>query len=363
LSHIEQRVVDADDLKGFCVSVLKRLRVPNDEAEITADILVAADLRGLESHGVSRLPRYVKRLMNGWVRPDAKLTIKRETPVTLHLNAENSIGQVAAYKAMEQCIRKAKKSGIAFAAITNSNHFGIAGYYAMMALRNDMIGLAMSNAWPLVVPTFGAAPILGTNPIAVAVPADEHPFVLDMSTSVVPIGKMEVYQRHNRPVPVGWAIDEKGRPAHDSETVMRCVYQTKRGGLLPLGGFEETAGYKGYGLALLVDILSGALPGAAYGPHVGDPLDPRPSNIGHFLGAVDVDAFTPVGEFKERVDLMIKEIKASPKAEGQDRIYIHGDKERELEEQRRRTGVPLYFKVWKDLQGIADQLNLESPLK
>ena len=342
------------------MQVLQKLKVPRDEAEITADVLVRADLRGIESHGVSRLPRYAKRLMNGWIPSKAKLTMKKETPVSLLVDGENSLGQVVAYRTMERCIEKAKKSHLAFAAVTHGNHIGIAGYYAMMALKENMIGLCMTNAWPLVVPTFGIEPILGTNPIAVAIPTKyAPPYVLDMATSVVPIGKMEVYKRHGKPVPVGWAIDEESQPAVDTETVMRCVYKTKRGGLLPLGGSEETAGYKGFGLTVLVDILSGILPGAAYGPYIGTPDDPKPSNIGQFLGVIDVNAFTPLEEFKERMDLMIRTIKDSSKAKGQNRIYIHGEKEWELEAEYRKTGIPMYIKVWESLRDLAKQLELD----
>ncbi len=359
----EEKTVEVESLKEFCINVLRKLNVPCEEAEVTADILVSADLRGIDSHGVSRLPRYARRLMNGWIRPEAKITIKRETPVSLLIDAENSLGQVVAYRAMKRCIEKAGRSHFGFASIANGNHIGIAGYYAMMALRANMIGLCMTNAWPLVVPTFGAEPILGTNPIAFAVPTKhELPFVLDMATSVVPIGKMEVYRRHGKAVPVGWAINENGNPARDAETVMRCVYDSKRGGLLPLGGPEETAGYKGYGLSLLVDILSGILSGAAYGPHVGTPEDPKPSNIGIFVGAIDINAFTPIDEFRERMDVMIKSIKASVKAKGQDRIYIHGEKEWELEKRHRKTGIPLYVTVWQSLRDLAKQLNLGFPL-
>lgn len=359
----QERIVKAESLKEFCTQTLEKLNVPQKEAEITSDVLVSADLRGIESHGVSRLPRYAKRLMNGWTRPEAKLTVKKETLTSLLIEGENSLGQVVAYKSMERCIEKAKKSHFGFAAVTNSNHIGIAGYYAMMALKEDMIGLCMTNAWPLVVPTFGIEPILGTNPMAFAVPTKhERPFVLDMASSVVPIGKMEVYQRHGKPVPMGWAIDEDGNPALDARTVMRCVNKTKRGGLLPLGGLEETAGYKGYGLSLLVDILSGILPNAAYGPHIGTPEDPKPSNIGHFLGIIDINAFTDLDEFKERMDTMIRSIKESSKAKGQSRIYIHGEKEWDLEEQYTKTGIPLYFNVWESLRNLAEQLHLKFDL-
>jgi LDH2 family malate/lactate/ureidoglycolate dehydrogenase len=359
----QEKNVDHEALKAFCVKVLQKLAVPRDEADITADVLVRADLRGIESHGVSRLPRYAKRLMNGWIPPKAKLTVKKETPVSLLIDGQNSLGQVVAYRTMESCIEKAKRSHLAFATVTHGNHIGIAGYYAMMALNHNMIGICMTNAWPLVVPTFGIEPILGTNPMAVAVPTKHAPpYVLDMATSVVPIGKMEVYKRRGKPVPVGWAIDEESQPAVDTETVMRCIYKTKRGGLLPLGGSEETAGYKGFGLSVLVDILSGILPGAAYGPHVGTPEDPKASNIGQFLGVIDVNAFTPLEEFRDRMDLMIRTIKDSGKAKGQSRIYIHGEKEWELEEQYRRTGIPLYIKVWESLRNLANELKLDFPL-
>ena len=206
----------------------------------------------------------------------------------------------------------------------------------------------------------GTAKATGFVPVAFAVPTEnERPFVLDMATSVVPIGKMEVYRRHSKPVPVGWAIDEKSSPALDAGSVMRCINETKRGGLLPLGGLEETAGYKGYGLSVLVDILCGILPAAAYGPYVGTPEDPKPSNIGHFLAAIDVNAFAPLDEFRKRMDVMIKTIRDSAKANDQDRIYIHGEKEWELEERYRKAGIPLYFKVWESLRDLANQLHLE----
>ena len=356
----QEKVVNHESLREFSAQVLRKLKVPQEEAEITSDVLVTADLRGIESHGVSRLPRYAKRLMNGWIPPRARLTVSRETAVSLLMDGHNSLGQVAAYDAMRRCIEKAKNSHIGFATVANSNHIGIAGYYAMMALKEDMIGLCMTNAWPLVVPTFGIEPILGTNPIAISVPAmNEPPFVLDMATSVVPIGKMEVYERQGKAVPTGWAINGDGDSALDTETVMRSVYKTKRGGLLPLGGLEETAGYKGYGLSLLVDILSGILPNAAYGPYVGTPEDPKPSNIGHFFGALDINAFTPVDEFKERMDIMMKSIKGSAKTRGQDRIYVSGEKEWELEKQYRKTGIPLHLKVWESLRELSRQLSVE----
>jgi LDH2 family malate/lactate/ureidoglycolate dehydrogenase len=360
---LKEKIVKADALKDFSANVLRKVKVPYDEAEIMAEVLVSADLRGIKSHGVARLPLYVNRLKNGWIRPDLKLTVKRNTPISLHIDAENSLGQVVGYKVMKRCIEKAKKQHVGFAAVSNSNHFGIAGYYAMMALPENMIGICTSNSWPLVVPTFGAEPILGTNPLAVAVPTKTQPtYVLDMATSISPIGKMEMYQRHGKQVPTGWAIDEEGVAALDSDTVMRCVYNSKRGGLLPLGGLEETAGYKGYGLALLVDILSGVLSGGACLDLVVTPEKSEPLNIGHFLAAISIEAFTTLDEFKERMDKMINRIKNSAKAKGHKKIYIPGEKEWLCERHYKERGIPLYYKVYDKLRELARQLDMEYPI-
>lgn len=357
------KIVKAEDLKSFCINVLKALNVPLEEAEITADIIVSADLKGIDSHGVARLNRYVKRLMNGWVNAKAQLKTLKETPISILIDAGNSLGQVAAYKAMKICIDKAEKNYFGFAAVRNSNHFGIAGYYAVMALKKDMIGVCMSNASPLVVPTFSIEPTLGTNPIAIAIPTSkEPPFVLDMATSVASIGKIEVYQMLKTPIPAGWAINEKGEITLNADTALYCARKLKRGGLLPLGGLAETGGYKGYGLAMVIDVLTGVLSGAAYARYVGEPTDPKPSNIGHFLAAINVNAFTPIEEFKKRMDDLIQIIKNSAKANGCDKIYIPGEKEWEIEIQRRKNGIPISMKIIEELKNLANQLNIEFSL-
>ena len=356
----EQHLVDEASLKDFCTRVFTRVGVPLDEAEIATDVLVRADLRGVDSHGVARLSRYVRRLRSGQIRPAAKITVVKETASTLLVDGENSLGQVVSYRVMEHCIRKTKETGTCWATVRNSNHFGIAGYYAMMALKNDMIGFSSTNAWPLVVPTFGREPILGTNPISVAVPVAKHrPFVLDMATSVVPIGKIEVFSRRGQPVPLGMAVDEKGRPATDPQVVLKSVYELKKGGLMPLGGLEETAGYKGYGLAVLVDIFCGILSGSSYGPSVGNPEDPKPSDIGHFFGALDINCFRPVNEFKEYMREMIDTIKNSETAEGEQRIYVAGEKEWEMEDERRKRGIPLDSEVYRTLGKMAQEIQVE----
>jgi LDH2 family malate/lactate/ureidoglycolate dehydrogenase len=265
---------------------------------------------------------------------------------------------------MEKAIQKAREYGAGFVTVRNSNHYGIAGYYAMMALEHDCIGISMTNAAVLVVPTFGRNAMLGTNPIAVAAPASqERPFVLDMATSTVPRGKLEVYNRLEKPLPIGWATDETGTPTEDAARALENFKQRTGGGLLPLGGAGELLrGYKGYGLSLWVDIFCAILSGAAYADTVypktpdGKPL---PSKIGHFFGAWRVDAFRPVDEFKATMDDLQQRLKSTPKAEGETRIYIHGEKEYEQADVRSREGIPLNPKVAADLQAIAEELGVE----
>ena len=361
---VDQVRVWAGELKAFCTRVFEKMGVREEDARITSDVLVTADLRGVDSHGVARLRRYVKGLRDGTMvaRPESKVVT--ETPVTASIDAGAGLGQPVSYRAMEQAIEKALALGAGFVTLRNSNHFGIAGYYAMMALDHDCIGLTMTNASQLVVPTFGRDAMLGTNPIAVAAPAgEERPFVLDMATSTVPRGKLEVYQRQERSIPSGWATDETGSPTQDPTRVLENVARGLGGGLLPLGGAGETlGGHKGYGLALLVDVLCGVLAGAAYANKVyprteeGDPL---PSRIGHFFGAWRLDAFRPPEEFKAAMDDLQRRLKEAPKAEGQERVYIHGEKEFEEAERRGERGIPLSEKVVADLRAIGQDLGVE----
>jgi len=293
--------------------------------------------------------------------------VVRETPATALIDAGAGLGQPVSYRAMQMAIRKALEVGAGFVTVRNSNHYGIAGYYAMMALEHDCIGMSMTNADVLVVPTFGRNAMLGTNPIAVAAPAgEERPFVLDMATSTVPRGKLEVYHRLGKPMPLGWATDERGIATEDAGRVLENFKKRAGGGLLPLGGEGELfSGHKGYGLALWVDIFCAVLSGAAYADLVypktpdGKPL---PANLGHFFGAWRVDAFRPVEEFKTAMDDLQRRLKNTPKAEGATRIYIHGEKEYEETERRLREGIPLNPKVAADLQAIAAELGVEYDL-
>jgi LDH2 family malate/lactate/ureidoglycolate dehydrogenase len=342
--------------------------VPPDGAAVTADVLVAANLRGIDSHGVARLKRYVDGLRDGVMVACPTIEIVHETPCTALVDGGAGLGQPVGVRSMKLAIEKAQEIGVGFVTVRNSNHYGIAAYYSMMALDQEMIGISMTNADVLVVPTFGRDAMLGTNPISVAAPAgQERPFVLDMATSTVPRGKLEEYDRKGEPLPLSWATDERGIPTADAGRVLDNFKRRAGGGLLPLGGAGELlGGHKGYGLALLVDVLCAVLSGAAYAnlvyPRTPDGK-PLPSNIGHFFGAWRVGAFRPVEEFKAAMDDLQQRLKNSPKAEGAERIYIHGEKEFEEEERRLREGIPLHPKVVAMMQEVARELGVEYDLE
>lgn len=354
-------------LKKFVVAVLAKMGVPDKDADVTADVLVAANLRGIDSHGVARTRRYVQGLKDGVMLARPEIRIVQETPVTALVDGGAGLGQVVGVRGMRVAMEKASEAGVGFVAVRNSNHYGIAGYYSMMALEEDLIGISMTNAAPLVVPTFGKDAVLGTNPMSIAVPTgDERPFVLDMATSVVTRGKLEEYERREEPLLRGWATDSRGLDTLDAGQVLRNMSEGLAGGILPLGGSgEELGGHKGYGLALLVDILCGVLPGAGHATQV-YPKDedgqPLPANIGHFFGALRVDGFRPAEEFKDSMDQIVRGLRSSAKAEGQGRIFIHGEKEFETAEERREQGIPLHPKVVSDLRALGEELGVPCPV-
>jgi L-2-hydroxycarboxylate dehydrogenase (NAD+) len=344
----------AEDLKEYVVRFFCHYQVPEEDARIAAEILVSADLRGVDSHGVIRLDTYYgTRLRSGRMDPSTPVKVLQETLTTAAYDAGAGLGQVAGYRAMQRCIEKAREVGLSMATVRNSNHYGIAGYYAMMALPHDMIGISFTNSQPLVAPTYGKTAILGTNPIAVAAPAGSNrPYVLDMATSIVPIGRVTVYQKAGKPIPEGWGIDKDGLVSTDPNEVL------KGGALMALGGSDIMRGYKGYGLSLLVDIFSGVLSGSSFGKDVGHPNDGRPADVGHFFAAIRIDAFRPVDEFKRDMDALLDQLKNAPKAVGQDRIYIHGEKEFELSDYYLQTGVPLMSEVVKMLTQTGEQVGV-----
>ncbi|MCC6187520.1 MAG: Ldh family oxidoreductase [Anaerolineales bacterium] len=360
------RSVPYQTLQAFVARVYERLGVPADHAQTAAEIAVAADLRGVDSHGVEMLPRKADYIRKGLINPKAGIKIERETPATALVNGDNGLGEPVSKQAMAWCIEKARAAGAGFIAVHDSNHYGIAGYYTMMALEHDMIGISMTNTTPITVPTFGRKAMLGTNPISVAAPTGaSHPFVLDMATSIVPSGRMAVFRNLGKSIPAGWAIDSEAHAMNDPGEVTKMLYSRTGGGLLPLGGEgEEFGGHKGYGLTLVVDILSGVLSGAAFGPFVYPQKDgrPAPGNVGHFFGALAIEAFRPLAAFRQSMDELLGALKDAPKAPGHERIYIHGEKEFETEAARRRAGIPLHDQVVTNLMGLARDIGVEFDL-
>lgn len=342
---VRKILFEADALREYNTRVLVKAGASLEDAAIAADVLLAADMRGVESHGCIRLfPYYYRRLRDGLVNASACMKVIQETAAAVALDADNGLGMSSAYRAMQRCIEKAHESGVAVATVRNSNHFGIAGYYAMQALPHQMIGLSFTNSGSLVAPTYGRTPVLGTNPLAVAAPSGRaRPYVLDMATSIVPLGKITLYQRAGLQIPSGWGINSAGEVTNDP-------LEVKYGGaLLPLGGTPEMRGYKGYGLALLVEILSAVLAGAAFGLDV-DPGEGKGlSRIGHCFMALRIDAFRPLEEFQRDMDALICQLKDAPKASGQERIYIHGEKEFERAERSLQDGVPILDEVVRGL--------------
>lgn len=343
-----------EQLFHFTESVFQKCGMPAADAALAADVLLSADMRGIDSHGVARLSGYVRLYEAGRANMVAHHKVIHETPSTATIDADRGLGLVVAPKAMDIAIEKAKQVGTGWVAIQNSNHFGIAAYHAMKALPHDMIGFAMTNASPLVAPTHSKERMLGTNPICMAVPTGvNRPFVLDMATSGAANGKLEIAQRSGKSLPNGWVQTKEGEASNNAD-------ELKIGGsLLPLGG------HKGYGLASMVDILSAILSGANYGPWVPpfvaflNPLENLPGNgIGHFLGAMRIDAFRPASDFKEHMDLWINRFKDSVRTNPEVPVLIPGEPEFDLYAEREVKGIPLNEVVVKDLQSLAEKLGL-----
>ena len=313
-------------------------------------------MRGVESHGLIRLASYYgSRIQKGYINPLTPFIMVHETPTTALIDGGNGCGQVVSYNAMKMAIDKAKVSGLAAITVKNSNHFGIAGYYSMMALRFDMIGLSFTNSQPLVAPTYGKTAVLGTNPISMAVPADKHPpYVLDMATSAVAFGKIQLYEKKKEHIPIGWGIDEDGNVTNDPSKIKPGGH----GALLPLGGMDITAGYKGYGLSLLVEILCGVLSGGNFLTQVGSVSQPNPTGVAHFFLAINVEAFRPLIDFKKSMDEMLFMLKSSPLAVGRDEILISGEKEFDLMRFNIKHGVPLMKPIVDDLKKEGEKIGV-----
>jgi LDH2 family malate/lactate/ureidoglycolate dehydrogenase len=343
-------------LQAFIVSVLEAFKMPLRIAELTARLMVQTDLRGVDSHGIGMLPRYAEWIRGGFIVPWAEPIVVRDDMATALLDGQQGLGYYASTQAMELAIAKGRTYGIGIVAVRNSNHFGAAANYSMMALAHDMIGLATTNSSTVaMVPTFGRKAMLSTNPISVAAPAGAHsPFVLDMATTTVAIGKLSIASRWGRQIPEGWALDERGRPVTDPNAALASRLLT------PLGGSRELGSHKGYGLGVLVDILSGVLSGGVYGDLFfrSDMAEKRQHNVGHCFAAIDIARFRPIAEYKAAMDDMLKALKESPRAEGQERIYTAGEPEAECERRRLVEGIPLAPALVGQVNEIADSLGV-----
>ena len=342
--------INHEKLTRFVQAAFEKLGVAGRDAQIAAEALVAADLRGVDTHGVIRFSPYawyVKWLSEGSMTAKPNIRVISETPSTALLDGDRGMGMVVGHRAMELAIDKAQHCGIGMVGVRNSRHYGMSAQYAMQALAHDMIGIAMTNAGRQVVPTFGREARFGTNPMCFAVPADkELPFVLDMATTTAAAGKLELAARLEKSIPTGWALDEKAQATQDP----RIAQRARR--LLPLGGSRDNGSHKGYGLAVLVEILCGVLTGTVTALNTDQ--DPR----GHFFGAIRVDAFRPVAEFKKDMDRLIRELKSTPPIEGQRRVYVAGEIEFETAEERAERGIPLLPSVLKGLREVSEQLGL-----
>lgn len=357
---MSEKIYSYQQLFNFTTGIFKQIGCSEEQAALAAKVLISADLRGIDSHGVARLSGYVRLWEAKRVNATPAIKIIHETPSTAVVDGDSGLGLVVAPFAMQVAIDKAKNVGTGWVSVQNSNHFGIAGYHAMMALQHDMIGIAMTNASPLVAPTFSTERLLGTNPICVTIPAGEEPaFVADLATTTAANGKLEILQRKNQEAPQGWIQNAAG---HSSTN----AHELKTGGaLLPLGGDREHGSHKGYALGAVVDIFSAVLSGANYGPwvppfpaYVPMPTDMPGKGIGHFFGAMRIDAFRNADEFKQHMDHWIRRFRSAKTVAGEEKVLIPGDPEREMEALRMQDGIPLVGAVETDLIALGEKFGI-----
>jgi LDH2 family malate/lactate/ureidoglycolate dehydrogenase len=358
------RVFSYDQLYRYTKSIFVAIGCNESAAALATEVLLSADLRGIDSHGVARLSGYVRLWQASRINANPNIRVIHETPSTAVVDGDAGLGLVVAPHAMQIAIDKAKQVGTGWVSVQNSNHFGIAGYHAMMALNEDMIGIAMTNASALVAPTFSIEKMLGTNPIAVAIPAgNQPPFVADFATTTAANGKLEMLQRKNEEAPIGWVQDESGNASNDANILK------KNGSLLPLGSDREHGSHKGYALGSIVDIFSAVLSGASYGPwappfpaYITMPENMPGKGLGHFFGAMRIDAFRPAEDFKTHMDHWIERFSNAKPSAGNERVLIPGDPERAMELIRRKDGIPLLESVVTDLKNTGSILEIHEPL-
>lgn len=348
--------INVKTLHNFMRDVFIQLKVPSKDAKICADILISSDLRGIESHGVQRLKMYYDRILSNIQSPITDFKTIKETETTALIDAGHGMGHVASYRAMKLAINKAKQYGTGAVAVRNSTHYGIAGYYALMAIDEGMIGFTLTNARPSIAPTFGVEPMLGTNPLTIGCPTDEpFPFLIDCATSITQRGKIEVLARTETPTPADWIIDANGEQSTDTIKILDKLMKGTAA-LLPLGGAGEIlGGHKGYGYGTAVEILAAALTG---GPFMKDLTLAKGYKLGHFFLAIDIESFLPLEIFKKIAGEIVRELRNSRKAPGQTRIFTAGEKEYEMEIKRRETGIPINPSILQDLLIMQKDLGL-----
>lgn len=355
--------VDFSVLEKFMTEALVACGVPDEDAKICAEVLITADKFGIDSHGFNRLkPIYIDRIRDGILNPVTNFEIVKQKNATAVVDGHNGMGHVVAKKAMELAIEKAKAFGIGMVAVRNSTHYGIAGYYSLMAAKEDMIGITGTNARPSIAPTFGVENMLGTNPLTFGLPTDEDfPFLLDCATSVSQRGKIELYARQKKEVPKGWVIDSNGISKTDSAEILQDLIQEKAA-LAPLGGIgEDTGGYKGYGYATVVEILSSALQSGSYLKMLLGFQDGKkvPYPLGHFFIAIDISSFNEPDDFKKITGNILRELRASKKMPGHNRIFTAGEKEYLVWLERKTNGIPVNEALQKEIKDLCISLNLK----
>ncbi len=350
-----------EKLRAFTQVVFTKMGCSEEHATLAADVLIKSDLRGIDSHGVARLSGYVRLWEKHRINATPNIKIVHETPTTATVDGDAGLGLVVAPFAMKLAIEKAEKYGTGWVAVKNSNHFGIAGYHSLMAVEKDMIGISMTNASPLVAPTFANERLLGTNPMCYGFPAGKYPpVIVDMATAAAANGKLEIAQRANKNVPEGWIQDSSGNSSIDAN-------ELKNGGaLLPLGSDKDHGSHKGYGLSATVDILSAVLSGANYGPWVPpfvaflEPSsNPVGEGLGHFFGAMRVDGFRPAQDFKEHLDNWIERFKSAKTIDPNKKVIIPGEPEYDFEQERKISGIPIIDVVVNDLNELAAKLEIK----
>lgn len=351
-----------DVLKRFMTDVLKGLSVPDEDAKICADVLITADKRGIDSHGIARLKTiYYDRIKQGIQFPATKFEVVKDGPTTAVIDGNDGMGHVISKKSMQIAIEKAKKYGMGMVAVRNSTHYGIAGYYAMMAADAGMIGITGTNARPSTAPTFGVENMLGTNPLTFGMPTDEEfPFVIDCATSLSQRGKIEVYDRTGKPIPEGWVIDENGKTRTDTHQILEDLTKGKAA-LTPLGGIgEEGGGHKGYGYCTVVEILSAALQGGSFLKMLLGIQDGKkaPYHLGHFFIAINISSFIELDSFKKTTGTILRELRASKKMPGHERIYTAGEKEYLAWLDRKDKGAPINKELQKEILAMQKELGL-----